>query len=200
MKRMLLIGASGLIGSRVKKVCKGRIAVLSASLNNSDLQVDISKPNSLKGLFKKVGEVEGIVCAAGLASFVEWNSSSDDDWSFAIANKMMGQINVIRFGESIVCDGGAIVVTTGLLSKYPMIGSGIISTVNAAVEAAVRSAALELNGRIRVNAVSPGWITETMEDMGIDSESGLPADEVASCFIKQFETGNNGSVEIAAKI
>ena len=58
---------------------------------------------------------------------------------------MMRQINIIRFGEDLANDGGAIVFKTGMPAQHPIPGSSIVSSVNAAVEAAIRSAALEIS-------------------------------------------------------
>lgn len=198
MKKVLLIGATGLLGSNIAKVLEGKAKILASS-RKGEYSVDISQVESLKTLFKKVGYVDGIICTAGRANFVPWGKATDEDWHFAIENKMMGQINIIRYGEPIVNDGGAIILTTGVLAQHPIPASGILSTVNSAVEAAIRSASLETSGRIRINAVSPGWIYETMKAMGLDPEPGMPAVQVANFFVEQFEKGANGSIVVATK-
>jgi NAD(P)-dependent dehydrogenase (short-subunit alcohol dehydrogenase family) len=95
--------------------------------------------------------------------------------------------------------GGAITLTTGVLAQYPMAGSSIVTTVNAAIEGFVRAAGVELGDRLRVNAVSPGWISETMQSMGMDPAPGLPAADVAQRFVTQVNTGAAGSVLVAAR-
>ena len=72
-----------------------------------------------------------------------------------------------------------ITLTTGLAAQYPSPGSAIITTVNAAVEAFVCAAAAEPSISVRVNAVSPGWVAETLQAMGRDPAGGIPAAEVA---------------------
>ena len=106
----------------------------------------------------------------------------------------MGQVNVVRLGAPSVRDGGAITLTTGVLAQHPMPGGAIATTANAAVEGFVRAAALELGTRIRVNVVSPGWITETLQAMGLDPTPGVPAAEAALSYIKAIESGASGSV------
>ena len=78
-------------------------------------------------------------------------------------------------------------------------GSAIITTVNSAVEAFVRAAAVEPAITIRVNAVSPGWVAETLEAMGRDPAGGIPAADVAAITVRQFREGASGSVAPAAK-
>jgi NAD(P)-dependent dehydrogenase (short-subunit alcohol dehydrogenase family) len=111
----------------------------------------------------------------------------------------MGQVNVVRFGAPSVRDGGAITLTTGVLAQHPMPGGAIITTINAAVEGFARAAAVEIGSRVRVNVVSPGWITETLAAMGMDPAPGLPAAEAAECFIRQMDSGPAGSVLLAAR-
>ena len=113
-----------------------------------------------------MGDLDGIVCTGGAARFKPWDQLTDEDWTFSLANKLMGQVNVVRYGVKSVRPGGAITLTTGLAAQYPAPGSAIITTVNAAVEAFVRAAAAEPSISVRVNAVSPGWVSETLQTMG----------------------------------
>jgi uncharacterized protein YbjT (DUF2867 family) len=53
---------------------------------------------------------------------------------FSLANKLMGQVNVVRYGMKSVRPSGAMTLTTGLAAQYTSPGSAIITTVNAAVE------------------------------------------------------------------
>jgi NAD(P)-dependent dehydrogenase (short-subunit alcohol dehydrogenase family) len=199
MKRVLVIGSSGLLGSHLVKALQGKAEVVEASFSRGPLKVDIADPASLRRLFEDVGTVDAVVCTAGMARFVPWASATDDDWAHGLANKLMGQVNVARLGAPYVRDGGAITLTTGVLAQYPMPGSAIFTTANAAVEGFARAAAVEIGSRVRVNVVSPGWITETLVAMGSDPEPGLPAAEAAQYYIQQIETGAAGSVLAAAK-
>ena len=109
-------------------------------------------------LFERVGELDGIVCTGGAARYKPWDQLTDEDWTFSLANKLMGQVHVVRYGVKTVRSGGAITLTTGLAAQFPSPGSAIITTINAAVEAFVRAAAAEPSLAVRVNAVSPGWV------------------------------------------
>jgi len=153
----------------------------------------------LPAAISRVGEVDGIVCTGGAARFRSWVQLTDDDWAFGVANKLIGQINVMRLGANRVRRGGAITLTSGLAAQYPAPGSAIITTVNAAVEAFVRAVAVEPAITARVNAVSPGWVAETLQAMGRDPAGGISARDVAQVFMRQLQEGASGSVAPAAK-
>jgi NAD(P)-dependent dehydrogenase (short-subunit alcohol dehydrogenase family) len=197
VSKILVIGAAGLLGAQVVTAL-GESECIRASRNSGE-RVDISDPKSLTALFDRVGSVDGIVCTGGAARFKPWDQLTDEDWTFSLANKLLGQVNVVRYGAKSVRSGGAITLTTGLAAQYPSPGSAIITTVNAAVEAFVRAAAAEPSISVRVNAVSPGWVSETLQAMGRDPAGGIPAVEVAKITVRQFREGATGSVVPAAK-
>jgi NAD(P)-dependent dehydrogenase (short-subunit alcohol dehydrogenase family) len=196
--KILVIGAAGLIGGEVVKAL-GEGECIRAS-RSSDERVDISDPKSLAALFNRIGTIDGIICAGGAARFKPWDQLTDEDWAFSLANKLLGQINVVRYGLKSVQPGGAITLTTGLASQYPAPGSAVITTVNSAVDAFVRAVAVEPSISIRVNTVSPGWVSETLQAMGRNPAEGIPAAEVAKIVVRQFREGRTGSVAPAAKV
>jgi len=134
------------------------------------------------------------VSAAGDAKFAPLQQLTDDDFAFSLRNKLMGQVNLVRFGMDSVSDGGSFTLTSGVLAQQPMAGSAAISLVNAGVEGFVRAAALELPRRQRVNVVSPPWVSETLTAMGQDPAGGLPAADVARAYVRSIEGSETGSV------
>ena len=202
MKKIMVIGATGLLGSHLVQLLKAQTPtteVVEVSLNGAGLKADIADAQSLRRLFAEVGPLDGIACTAGMVRFVPWAQASDDDWTYGLANKLMGQVNVLRLGAASIREGGAITLTTGVLAQYPIPGGAIVTTVNAAVEAAVRAAAVELGAGMRINAVSPGWVAETMQAMGMNPAAGLPATDVAQRLLDQLMSGASGSVLVAAR-
>ncbi len=191
--KILVIGARGTIGKAVVEALAQRHEVVSVSRQTKPLQVDIVDAASIRALYEAVGPIDGVVCAAGAARFKPLGELGDDDIDFCLQNKLMGQVNVIRQGLGRVRDGGAIVVTTGILSRAPVPGSAAISLVNAGLEGFVRAAALEA-GKVRVNAVSPPWVAETLSAMGRDPKGGLPAATVAQAYVRAIEGSMSGQV------
>lgn len=192
MSRILIVGASGLIGSQLVTDLRDTADVVTASLNDPAHPVDISSPDAIADLLVEVGDVDAIICTAGMVRFVPLADTTDDDWSYGLANKLMGQINLVRLGLPYLRPGGCIIVTTGVLAQHPMPGSSIVTTVNAAVEAFVSAAALEVGDRARIAAVSPGWIAESMVAMGMDPSAGVPVADVAAAYLDVLRGSDTG--------
>ena len=106
----------------------------------------------------------------------------------------MGQVNVIRYGFASVNDGGSITTTSGVLrtrrcrrrcDQPRERGTGRLH----------RAAALEAPRGIRVNVVSPPWVTETLVAMGAtDTSHGLPSADVAKAYVRSVTGGETGMV------
>lgn len=192
--RILVIGATGTIGKEVAAALGARHDVIVASRNRADEQVDIADPTSLRALFDRIGRVDAIVSVAGNAAWKPLADLTDEDFAFSLANKLMGQVNIVRYGLAHVNDGGSITLTSGVLAQRPMQGSGAVSLVNAGLEGFARAAALETPRGIRVNVVSPPWVSETLKSMGQDPSGGLPAADVARSYVQSVEGAESGQV------
>jgi len=182
--RILVVGATGTIGRAVAAALASGNEVISASLRNSAIKVDMADPASIRQMYLALGRLNAVVCTAGQARFAALDQLSDADFRFCLDNKLMGQVNLVRFGFEHVEDGGSFTVTTGILAQSPMPGSAAISLVNAGLEGFVRAAALEAPRNIRVNAVSPPWVTETLQALKMDPSQGLPAAVVAQAYLR----------------
>jgi NAD(P)-dependent dehydrogenase (short-subunit alcohol dehydrogenase family) len=193
--RILLIGATGTIGQAVAAALGARHDIVPASRDKAHEKVDLSDPGSIRALLKRVGRVDAIVSAAGQAVFKPLAELSDEDFAFSIGNKLMGQVNVARFGLPSLADKGSVTLTSGILSQQPVPGSAAISLVNAGLEGFTRAAALEAPRGIRVNIVSPPWVTETIQAMGWPPVPGaLPAAVVARSYVESVEGQITGQV------
>jgi NAD(P)-dependent dehydrogenase (short-subunit alcohol dehydrogenase family) len=192
--KLLLVGATGTIGQAVAAALSQRHEVVPVSRHTSPLRVDISSPESIRSLFAQAGPLDGVVCASGAARFKPLAQLEDDDLAFSLQNKLMGQVNLVRAALAHARDGGVIVATSGILSRSPMPGSAAISLVNAGVEGFVRAVALEAPRGIRVNVVSPPWVSETLTKLGMDPKGGLPASVVAQAYVNAVEGSMTGEV------
>ncbi len=192
--RIALIGASGTIGSAVAALLAKDHDVVAIGRTSGDYRVDLADPESVKALFQALGTVDAVVSAAGEARFAPFDALTDADFAFCLRSKLMGQVNLVRFGFPYVSDGGSFTLTSGVLAQQPIVGGAAISLVNAGLEGFIRGAALELPRGIRANVVSPPWVAETLQAMGMDPSPGLPAAHVALAYQQSIEGTASGDV------
>jgi len=192
--RIIVVGATGTIGKAVVDALSRRHEILGVSKQSTPITVDLANPESIKAMYKKTGILDAVISTAGLAKFNSLSKLSDGDFELGLSNKLMGQVNLVRFGFDHVRDNGCFVLTSGILARLPMPGSAAISLVNAGIEGFARAAAIEAPRGIRVNVVSPPWVTETLKALGMDPANGLPAAEVAKAYVRAIEGNENGAV------
>ena len=189
--KVMVIGATGTIGKAVAAALARSHEVVAVS-RNGPVKADLLEPASVSRLFEAVKDVDAVVCCAGGAAWKPLPELSDDDFQASLRNKLMGQVNLARTAMQHVRDGGSITLTSGVLAHEPMAGGAAVSLVNAALEGFVRAAALELPRGLRVNVVSPPWMTETLEAMNMRGVDGIPAAECAKAYVAAVEGRDNG--------
>lgn len=185
--RVIVVGGTGTIGSAVVAALSARHEVVAVGRTRGAVQVDLASPDSIRAMFQEVGRFDAVISAAGQAKFGSLDDLTDADYLFSFSNKLMGQVNLVRIGRQFIADGGSFTLTSGVLSQEPMKGSASISMVNAGLEGFVRAAALELPRGIRVNVVSPPWVTETLVARKMDPSHGMPAASVALAYLASVE-------------
>jgi NAD(P)-dependent dehydrogenase (short-subunit alcohol dehydrogenase family) len=195
--RVLVVGGTGTIGSAISDVLGAAgHDVMRAGRSSGDFTVDVADRHSIRALYRAVGPVDAVVCAAGQAKFGALAELEDADFNLSIASKMMGQVDLVRLGVDRVTPGGSFTLTTGSLSAKPTPGSAAVAMVGAAVEGFVRAAALDLDEH-RLNAVSPGWVAESRVAAGLDPLPGIWAEDLAEYYVSVVEGTETGRVLLA---
>jgi NAD(P)-dependent dehydrogenase (short-subunit alcohol dehydrogenase family) len=189
--KIVVIGATGTIGKAVVGALSARHEVVSVSRRGA-VKADLEDAGSLERLFLQVKDVDAVVSCAGSAAFKPLAQLSDADFELGLRSKLMGQVNLVRVAMRHLRDGGSITLTSGVLAREPMPGGAAISLVNAGVEAFAGGAALELPRRLRVNVVSPPWITETLVALKMDPKGGIPAAACARAYVVAVEGSGTG--------
>jgi NAD(P)-dependent dehydrogenase (short-subunit alcohol dehydrogenase family) len=165
-----------------------------------DVKVNLEDQATIGALFAAVRNADAVISCAGSAVFKPFAALTDADYALGLRSKLMGQVALARFAKDHLNDGGSITLTTGILAMHPMLGSASISLVNAGLEGFVRAAALELPRKLRINAVSPPWVKETMVKFGMDPTPGLAAADVAKTYVAAVEGVQQGKIIEAAKV
>ncbi|HTR44991.1 MAG TPA: short chain dehydrogenase [Thermodesulfovibrionales bacterium] len=192
--KVILIGATGTIGSAIAQALGSRHEVVPVSFSKSAIKVDLADKRSIMRMFEATGRADAVISAAGLARFGPMTSLTDEDFALCLGNKLMGQVNVARVGIEYVNDKGSITLTSGILSRTPMKGSTAISLVNSALEGFARAAALEMTRGIRINVVSPNWVVDTLRAFNMDPATGTPVEVVAAAYVQALEGSMSGAV------
>jgi NAD(P)-dependent dehydrogenase (short-subunit alcohol dehydrogenase family) len=188
--KVVVIGATGVVGGAVADALAQRHDVVRAS-RRGDPQVDVGDPESIARLFASVPDVDAVVCCAANAPLSALADQTDEELRRSIHAKLFGQIDLIRQGARHVADRGSITVTSGAIPEGVQ-GAAGGALVNAGLNAFVHAVAPEMPRGIRVNAVSPGWVRESLEQLGMDGSSGTPAADVARAYVDAVEGTASG--------
>jgi NAD(P)-dependent dehydrogenase (short-subunit alcohol dehydrogenase family) len=190
--RVIVIGGTGTIGRAVVEALEGRHEVIAASRRGKP-RVDLADSRTIGQLFEHLDDADAVVCCAANASLVSVAESSDEDFVASITPKLVGQVRVAIHAAARLRGGGSITLTAGAIPEGTESAAGG-ALVNAGLEAFVRAAALDLGPGLRINAVSPGWVAETMAELGMDPDQGTPAAEVARAYAAVVDGTMTGEI------
>ena len=153
--KIVIVGASGTMGTYLSNVFEKEHEIIRADRNNSGIQVDITSPVAIEKMYKKTGAFDALICTAGPTYVGPWKNLNDETFRIGVEGKMMGQINLVLIGQHYIKPKGSFTLISGALTHEPQKNFANASAANAAVEGFVRGAAIELGNGIRINAVSP---------------------------------------------
>ncbi|MGY0060543.1 short chain dehydrogenase [Streptomyces sp. LZ34] len=189
--KILVIGATGTIGSAVADALAERHEVVRAS-RRGPVQVDMADTASIDALFAGLGDgLDAVVCCAASGGLTPLDAPSDERFWSGLDGKLIGQVTLVRRALAHVRDGGSVTLTSGRFTE-PIPGSSLGYLVNAGLEAFVYAAATEMPRGLRLNAVSPGWVRETLITLGMDPSIGTPAADVARAYVDAVEGDAHG--------
>lgn len=194
--RILLIGATGQLGAAVHAALRDRHEVITASRSGGDVAVDITDPSTIAAMYRQVGRVDAVACAAGKAPYLPLDEIARDDLQRGVADKLLGQVELVLEGLRHVADDGSYTLITGVLARQPIRTGTIPSLVNGALESFVKAAAIELPARQRINAVSPTVFAENA-DVHREHFPGylaVPVRDVAATFVRSIEGPQTGQI------
>jgi len=202
--RILLIGASGVLGRAIAAELAPRHDIVTAGSKSGDIRIDIADPASIEAGLDAAGGLDAVACAAGAVNFHPLSAIRPapierSSYGLGLANKLMGQVNLALATRDRLRDGGSITLIAGVLSQTPIAAGSSASMVNAAIEAFVMAAAVELPRGIRINTVSPTVFEESMADYGpfFRGFDPVPVARAARAFsrsVEGLETGKTYQV------
>lgn len=193
--RIIVIGATGHIGSVVVSALESHDHEVLRASRGSEWTVDIADPASVRSLFEKAGEVDAVVVASGSVPFAHLTELTRDDYLTAFTSKALSQIEVVRVALDHVRDGGSITVTSGVLAREPIATGAAGAVANGALESFVITAAAEAPRGIRINAVSPNVLENSPNHHALfTGQRPVPDAEIARTYTLAVEGLVSGRV------
>lgn len=159
--RILIVGGSGTVGKAAATELGRRHEIILAGRASGDLTVDVMDEASVKAMYAKLGKVDAVVTTVGHVHFGPVASMTPQQFRKGLDDKLMGQVNIVLLGLDNVNDHGSFTLTSGILDRDPVRAGANAATVNGAIGAFVKGAAIEMPRGIRINAVSPGLLEES---------------------------------------
>lgn len=192
--KILLIGASGTLGSAVKERLEKKADVITAGRHSGNVTVDITSVDSIKKMYTEVGKVDAIVSATGSATFSPLTELTPEKNAVTISSKLGGQINLVLLGINSLNDNGSFTLTTGIMMEDPIVQGASAAMANGAVTAFAKSAAIEMPRGLRINTVSPNVLEESWDRLEpfFQGFNPVPAERVARAFEKSVFGAQTG--------
>jgi NAD(P)-dependent dehydrogenase (short-subunit alcohol dehydrogenase family) len=198
--RILIVGASGTLGRAIDAELGTRHDIIRAS-KSGDVTLDITDTSSIERALASVGELDALVSAVGDVTFaplaeIQAAPIESSAYGIGLRSKLMGQVNLALAARSHLRDGGSITLTSGVLAGDPIVAGSSASMVNGALDAFVRAAAIELPRGLRINAVSPTVLLESMGSYGpfFRGFEAVPAARAALAYSRSVEGAQTGRI------
>jgi NAD(P)-dependent dehydrogenase (short-subunit alcohol dehydrogenase family) len=195
--RILVIGGNGTVGKAAILGLK-RHEIVVAGRHAGDLRVDIADEASVAAMYAAVGRVDAVVSTAGEAHFGPLAAMTAENFRKGLLSKLLGQINLVLVGQHLIADGGSFTLTSGVTNRDVIRGGANAASVNGGIDDFVKAAAIELPRGIRINAVSPGLLEESVVayDGYFPGHEPVSSARVGLAFAKSVDGGLTGKVII----
>jgi enoyl-[acyl-carrier protein] reductase III len=140
-----------------------RDAIVREGGRASLLRANLARPEEVRALFAEAGgRLDVLVHAAALGSFKPTLAVRANQFDLTLSVGARAFLLCVQQAAPMMGDGGRIIAVSSLGSSRVVPSYGVLGVAKAALEALVRSLAVEMAPRgIRVNAVSAGLVAST---------------------------------------
>jgi NAD(P)-dependent dehydrogenase (short-subunit alcohol dehydrogenase family) len=192
--RILIIGAYGTIGRAVAADLAQRHEVVRAGRSSGDVRVDLTDFASVRDMYAQAGPLDAVITTAGELHFGPLAQTTPEQFAFGLQHKLMGQVNAVLAGQSLLRDGGSFTLTSGIVGDEQIRDGSNAATVNSALDGFVRSAATELSRGLRINIISPTLVDASAEAYGpyFPGFPPVPLAHVVQAYRRSVEGVQNG--------
>lgn len=197
MKKALIIGAGGGIGSALVARLNGYEAVLvgrdarklGAAQRSGDQVVptDVTSELEVEALFSDLEPLDLLVYAAGSIEPAPLGTMTADVWTRTLEANLTGLAYVLKYAESKLNPGARVFVLGARRELVNVRGLGAYAAAKAGVAALVGVAAQEFRRKASFTLVLPKAVdTAFWEGVGKPPKDALHPDEVAEAIVKSL--------------
>ena len=162
--RIVVVGGAGTIGHRlVSKLHERGHLVITAGRTSGDVRVDLTSREAIERMYQHLGPVDAVVSAAAHGAMDHFATLNRDELIGNMQAKLFGQVDLVLIGQHHVSDGASFTLTSGIFADQAWPGVTGGAMISGALHAFVASAAVELPRGMRINAVSPTMIGDSVE-------------------------------------
>jgi len=179
--KIIIIGATGTLGKIVTHSLREH-EIITVGRNIGDLIADISIASSIENLYKKISNIDAVICLAGDSITAPLPEMNEKKYLAGIEQKLLPQINLVLSGMHFLNDNGSFTLISGKMGEVPTKGSSGKALINGALHSFVTAAAQELPRGIRLNIVSPSKVSDIADE------------DLEKAYRKCIETSINGEI------
>ena len=131
--------------------------------NVSGVQGDVTKSDDLDRLFAQVkrekGKLDIVFANAGIITMTPFGTITEKDYESIFNSNVKGLLFTVQKALPLMTDGASIILNASIVASSGLQNVSVYSATKAAVRSFARTWTTDLKDRrIRVNAVSPGFI------------------------------------------
>ncbi|MDT4933831.1 MAG: hypothetical protein QOK11_1723 [Pseudonocardiales bacterium] len=156
------------VSSRESSVSRA-LAALPETAHGS--LADLSSPDAVRSALDAIGTIDHLVFTAGEPLTIMPVLEMDLGRAHAFFElRFFSALAAVQAALPHLRDGGSITLTTGTAFHRPGAGWSVAAGITGAVIGTTRALAVELGPRLRVNAVSPGFVRSPLWDSMPDAD------------------------------
>src|SRR5213593_142574 len=138
-------------------------AVKEIGRNVTGVQGDVANLGDLDRLFAQIkrekGRLDSVFANAGVAQFAPFGEITEEHYDAIFAINVKGLLFTVQKALPLLPDGASIILNASIVASKGLPANSVYSATKAAVRSFARTWTTDLQERrIRVNAVSPGFI------------------------------------------
>lgn len=160
--KAVITGAKGGLGKTLTtKLQEQGIHTIALGREN----LDVTSPESVKSAFNKAGDIDLLICSAGLTIDQPLIKMTECEWAQVMEVNLKGTFLCAREAARGMAKrrNGHIIFISSFSALHPPVGQVNYSSSKAALLGMMKSMAKELGSRnVRVNAIIPGFMETKM--------------------------------------